>query len=113
MGDVPTSDAPWDAVARYAMTYDADDRWYGDHGTVVEMVAPLPNGIDEQRAVLRAPGVDDLRAWLFALIRSEHFITGIAPAVEGSFSTTSPSEDGALRAIITALHQRDERGQNQ
>ena len=108
MGEIPASDAPWDEIARYAMTYDAYERWYGDLGTVARMVAPLQAAFDQQAEIPAAAGVDALRAWLFILIRSERFTGGIVPAGEGVFTITAPSEHPTVRKIITALHELDQ-----
>lgn len=108
MGEIPGSDAPWEEIARYAMTYDAYERWFGDLGTVAAMIAPLQAELDQQGEIPAAAGVDALRAWLFVLIRSERFSGGIAPAGEGVFTITAPPGNPAVRKIITALHERDQ-----
>ena len=106
MGEVPAVDAPSSDIARYAMSFNAYERWYGDLGTLSTMLEPLHAEYTATGRVPERAGVDALRAWLFVLIRAERFTGGIAPAGEGVFVMTDPPENPAVRAIISALHAR-------
>ena len=104
MGELPAVNAPWSEIARYAMTFNAYERWFGDLGTLSTMLEPLHAEYTATGRVPERAGVDALRAWLFVLIRGERFTGGVAPAGEGVFVMTDAPENPAVRDIIAALH---------
>lgn len=107
MDDLPETDATWNAIRQFALTYNAYERWYGDLSTVVAMLKPLQSEFDASGEIPPMAGSDALRAWLFVLIRSERFTSGIASVGTGAFVLTDPPENPAVRKIISALRDRD------
>ena len=106
MATLPPLDATRSEIASYAMSYNAYERWYGDLGTISQMLDPLDQEFRKTGNVPVEAGVDALRAWLFVLIRSEKFTGGLAASSSGAFTVTDPPENSAVRGIIAALNER-------
>jgi len=106
MDEIPESDATWNEITQFALTYNAYERWYGDLGTVAAMLSPLQSEFDSTGEIPLMAGSDALRAWLFVLIRSDRFTSGITSTGAGTFVLTDPPENPAVRKIISALRDR-------
>ena len=108
----PQVDANATEIRRYAMTFNAYERWFADLGTLSAMLEPLRDEFKERGQIPEGIGLDALRAWLFLLIRAEKFTGGLAPAGKGVFTMTDPPENPAIRRIVAALQDREDRGQH-
>lgn len=107
----PQVDADATEIRRYAMTYNAYERWFADLGTIGSMLEPIHDEFMEKGEIPEGVGVDALRAWLFLLIRAEKFTGGLNPAGKGVFILTDPPENPAIRNIVAALQDREGGGQ--
>jgi len=109
MVTVPSPDADQREITRYAMTYNAYERWFGNLGMVSEMLEPLEQEFRQTGRVSEHVGVDALRAWLFVLIRSDRFSGGIAPSGDGNFTVTDPPRNPVIADILSLLRTRVDR----
>jgi len=99
----PPAGATAAEISRYAMSYNAYERWFADLGTIGAMLDPLQAEYLETGEVPTGTGVDALRAWLFALVRSERFTSGLTVASPGVFVMTEAPENPLIRKVVDAL----------
>ena len=107
MVTVPKLDADQREITRYATTYNAYERWFGNLGMVSEMLEPLEQDFRQTGRVSEHVGVDALRAWLFVLIRSDRFNGSLAPAGDENGTVTDLPENPQVRQIVEALNERE------
>ena len=99
----PPAGATAAEISRYAMSYNAYERWFADLGTIGAMLEPLQADYLKTGEVPTGTGVDALRAWLFALVRSERFTSGLTVASPGVFVMTEAPENPLIRKVVDAL----------
>lgn len=99
----PPAGATAAEISRYAMSYNAYERWFADIGTISAMLEPLQADYLKSGEVPAGTGVDALRAWLFALVRSERFTSGLTVASPGVFVMTEPPENPLIKKLVDAL----------
>ena len=73
MENIPGEDASRKEITRFALSFNAYERWFGDLSSLSEMLRPIHDVYQAEGKIPEAVGVDALRAWLFTLVRSAKF----------------------------------------
>lgn len=102
----PPAGATAAEISRYAMSYNAYEMWFANLGTIGSMLDPIQAQYAETGDISVDVGIDALRAWLFALVRSERFTSGLTVASPGVFVMTEAPRNPVVEKILEVIRTK-------